>query len=147
MTENVKGYNTALGMGAATGTLPGYTLDTYSRVLDIEEMTLPSPSKETEEWTVLDMKASKKMVGSISYSALSATLTRAFGDSVHDQIKNDANAGVTPLRNWRVQMPDLGSETMYFTGYVSKFETSSITNDARVKVGIEIVVDGEVTYV
>lgn len=143
MTENVKGYGTYLGMGTATGTsLPAFAADVYQQVLDIEEMTPPSPTRENEEWKVLDLKASKKQVGSISYSALTATLTRAFGDTVQDQLEDDVNAESTPRRNWKFKFPNAGEQTHYFAGQVSKFEYQGITNDGRIQFTLEIVVDG-----
>lgn len=146
MTENVTGYNTRLARGAATGaSLPAFALDTYSDVLDIEELTPPSPSRQIEEFYVLDQKAAKRLVGSITYSAATATLARAFADAIQDSLEDDANADVAVRRNFRITKPDSGNEIVYFTGYVTKFEYSAVSNQGRYQVSIEIVVDGSIT--
>lgn len=146
MTENVTGYNSRLARGAATGTsLPAFALDTYSDVLDIEELVKPSPSRQVDEYYVLDTKASKKLVGSITYNPCSGTLARAFGDSIQDSLEDDANADVSVRRNWRITLPDSGNEITYFIGYVSKFELPGITNQGRIQASFEIVVDGAIT--
>lgn len=148
MTENVTGYNTRLAMGAATGaSLPAYGADTYSDILDIEDLTLPSPSRQVDEYYVLDQKAAKKLVGSITYSPASGTCTRAFGDAVQDALEDDANAAAAVRRNWRGTLPNTGGEIRYFTGYASKFEFQGITNQGRIQYTFEIVVDGEVTII
>ncbi len=148
MTENVVGYNTRLARGAATGSsLPAYASDTYSDIVDIEEYTPPSPSREVVEYKVLDQKAAKKLVGSITYSPGSGTLTRAFGDSVHDSLEDDANAESAVRRNWRETLPDTNGQVRYYVGYCSKFEFQGITNDGRIQVAYEITVDGAPTII
>ena len=62
-------------------------------------------------------------------------------------MEDDANAGVAARRNWRLIKPNVGAETKYFVGYVSKFETNSITNSGRIQVNFEITVDGDLTIV
>jgi len=148
MSENVTGYGTILARGAATGTsLPAYAADVYSAIIDIEDLVPPSPSRQTEEWYVLDKKASKKLVGSISYAPATGTVTRAFDDTVHDSLEDDANAAAAVRRNWYVQMPNAGQQLIYFVGYVSKFEIQSVTNQGRIQYALEITVDGEITIV
>lgn len=148
MTENVVGYNTRLARGAATGTsLPAYGSEVFSDVLDVENLTPPSASRQVEEWKVLDTKAAKRLVGSITYSACTGTATRAFGDSIQDSLEDDANAASAVRRNWRITFPDTNGQITYFTGYVSKFEFQGITNDGRIQVALEIVVDGATTIV
>lgn len=148
MTENVTGYNARLSMGAATGTtLPAYAADTYSDILDIEDLTLPSPSRQVDEYYVLDQKAAKKLVGSITYSPAGGTCVRAFGDPGHDALEDNANAAAAVRRNWRATLPDSGGQIIYFVGYVSKFEFQSVTNQGRIQYAFEIVVDGETTIV
>lgn len=148
MTENVTGYNTRLAMGAATGTsLPAYASDVYSDILDIEDVTPPSPTRQVDEYYVLDQKAAKKLVGSITYSAVAGTCTRAFSDAVQDELEDNANAAAAVRRNWRLTMPNASGEIRYFAGYASKFEFSGITNQGRIQFTFEIVVDGEVTIV
>lgn len=148
MTENVTGYNTRLARGAATGvSLPAYGADSYSDVLDAEGITIPSGTRQVDEFYVLDQKASKKLVGSITFSACSASLTRAFGDSVQDSLEDDANAEASVRRNWRITLPDSGGMQVFFVGYVSKFEYPEIQNQGRIQANIEITVDGAITIV
>lgn len=148
MTENITGYNTRLAMGAATGTsLPVYASDTYSDILDIEDLTIPSPTRQVDEYYVLDQKAAKKLVGSITYAPATATCTRAFDEAVHDTLEDNANAAASVRRNWRVTLPNAGAQVIYFVGYVSKFEFQSITNQGRMQYALEVVVDGEITIV
>lgn len=148
MSENLTGYGTSLARGAATGTvLPAYASDVYTNIIDLENIVPPSPSRQVEEYYVLDQKASKKLVGSITYSAATATATRAFDDTTHDSLEDDANAGASVRRNWRVRFPNAGQQIVYFVGYVSKFEFQSITNQGRIQYALEVVVDGEITIV
>lgn len=148
MTENVVGYNTRLAVGAATGTsLPAFAADTYSDVLDIDELTLPSASREVIEYKVLDTKAAKKLVGSITYSAATGTVTRAWGDAIHNRLEDDANAGSAVRRNYRGTLPNTSPQIEYWVGYVSKFEVQGITNDGRIQYAFEVTVDGEKTIV
>ena len=145
MSENVTGYNTRLARGAATGaSLPAFALDVYSDVIDIEELTKPSPSRQVDEYYVLDQRASKRLVGSITYSPCSGTLARAFADAIQDSLEDDANAAVSVRRNWRITLPDSGNQIDYFIGFCSKFETSGITNQGRIQITFEIVVDGAI---
>jgi hypothetical protein len=146
MTENVTGYNTRLARGTATGvSLPAFASDTYSDVLDIEELTKPSPSRQVDEFYVLDQASSKKLVGSITYSPCAGTLARAFGDSIQDSLEDDANSATSVRRNWRITLPDSGNQIDYFVGYCSKFETAGINNQGRIQCNFEIVVDGAIT--
>lgn len=148
MTENVTGYNTQLGRGAATGvSLPAFLLDTYTQLLDAEEITPPEPTRQVDEFYVLDLQASKKLVGSLTFGPCSGTLARAFGDSVQDSMEDDAYSAVSVRRNWRIVLPDSGNETSYFVGYVSKFAKSGLTNQGRIQITFEIVVDGAVTII
>lgn len=148
MTENITGYLTSLAYGAATGTsLPAFALDTYTLLPDCDQLTPPSPSRQVEEYYVLDQPAQKRLVGSITYSPAQGTLTRAFDSAAHDQVENDANSFVSVRRNWRFSLPNQGNQLNYFVGYCSKFEFQGITNQARVQVAIEVVVDGVVVIV
>jgi hypothetical protein len=148
MSENVPGYLTQLAMGAATGlSLPAFTLDVYSSIIDIDEITPPSASRQVEEYYVLDQKDAKKIVGSITWSPCQGTLTRAFDSAIHDQFENDVAAAVAVRRNWRFQLPNAGAQTNYFVGYASKFEFQGINNQSRIQIAYEVVVDGGVTIV
>lgn len=148
MTENVTGYNTKLLRGAATGTsLPAFGSDAYSLVLDIETLTEPSPQRQTDEYYVLDQKAAKKLVGSITYNPCTGTLTRAFGDAIQDSMEDDANADVAVRRNWQIVKPDSGGEIKYFVGICSKFESAGITNQGRIQYNFELTVDGSITII
>jgi hypothetical protein len=145
-TENVTGYNWRLEVGAATGSsLPSEGSETWSQVLDIEELTPPSPTRETQEWFVLDTAASKKIIGSISYTPCTGTLTRAYGDSIQNRLEDDANNGTPQRRNYRIIASDTGAEHRVWAGYCSKFEFAAVNNQGRVTFSIEIVVDGTVT--
>jgi hypothetical protein len=146
MTENVTGYNTRLARGAATGvSLPAFASDAYSDILDIEELTKPSPSRQVDEFYVLDLASAKKLVGSITYSPCAFTIARAFADAIHDSLEDDANAASSVRRNWRITLPDSGNQIDYFIGYCSKFETAGINNQGRIQCNVEIVVDGGIT--
>ena len=146
MTENVTGYSWRLEVGAASGTsLPAEGSETWSQVLDIEELTPPSASRDTQEWYVLDQAASKKIPGSITYSPCTATLTRAYADTIHNRLEDDANSGTSVRRNYRIIASDTGLERRVWAGYCSKFEIQAVTNQDRAKVAIEIIVDGSVT--
>jgi hypothetical protein len=145
MTENVTGYAWRLEVGAASGTsLPVEGSETWSLVLDVEELTPPSPSREVQEWFVLDQPASKKIPGSITYSPCSATLTRAYGDTIQNRLEDDANSGSSVRRNYRIIASDTGLERRVWQGYCAKFEVQGVTNQDRAKIGIEIIVDGSV---
>lgn len=153
MTENVTGYGWTLEIGAATGAvLPAEGAETWSRILDIENVTPPSATRPIQEWTVLDQQASKKIPGSISYTNLTGELTRAFDEEPHDRMENDSMGivsgvvtGAVPRRQFRITATNAGAERRIFAGYVTKFELQSVTNQDRVKVSIEIAVDGNVT--
>lgn len=148
MTENVTGYLTSLAYGAATGvSLPAFALDSYTPILDIDELTLPSPSRQVEEYYVLDLAAAKRLVGSITYSPASLTITRAFDLASHDLLEDNANAAIAVRRNWRGSIPNLGNQLCYWAGYCSKFEFQSISNQSRIQVAVEVVVDGLVAIV
>ena len=146
MTENVTGYGWRLQVGTATGTsLPSEAAETWLDVVDIEDLTPPSASRENQEWYVLDQPASKKKPGSITYSPCTFNLTRAYGDTVHNILEDDANSGSAVRRNFRVIANDTGLERRFWQGYSSKFEISGVTNQDRVKAAGEILVDGTVT--
>lgn len=146
MTENVIGYGWRLEVGAASGTsLPAEGSETWSQVLDIEELTPPSPTRETQEWFVLDQAASKKIPGSISYTACTGTLTRAYGDTIQNRLEDDANSSTPVRRNFRIIASDTGLERRNWAGYCAKFEFAAVNNQGRVTFTIEIVVDGSVT--
>jgi hypothetical protein len=155
MTENVTGYGWKLEIGAATGSsLPAEGSETWSLVKDIEGLTPPSATRQTQEWFVLDLKASKKIPGSISYTACTGTLTRAYDEEPHDRMEDDSNGivggvslGSTPRRQFRITAINSGQERRIFAGYVTKFEIQEVTNTDRVKVSIEITVDGDVTVI
>lgn len=146
MTTNVTGQGWKLERGAATGaSLPAAGSDTFSQVLDIEELTPPSATRDIEERYVLDQIASKKFLGAISWNAATGKLLLADGDAVHDSLLADSYA--TPpnsRRNWRIS--SLGSTLVFnFVGFVSKLEFDSITNQGVVAYILEITVDGNVT--
>jgi len=146
MTENVTGYGWRLEVGAASGTsLPAEGSETWSQVLDIEDLTPPSPSRDVQEWYVLDLAASKKIPGSITYSPCTGTLTRAYGDTIQNRLEDDANSGSPVKRNFRIIASDTGLERRFWQGYCSKFEVQSVTNQDRAKIAYEIIVDGTVT--
>jgi len=146
MTENVTGYLWRLEVGAATGSsLPTEALETWSQVLDIEELTPPSPTRETQEWYVLDQSASKKIIGSISFTPCQTTLTRAYGDLIQDRLEDDANNGSPQRRNFRIIASDTGAEHRFWAGYCNKFEFAAVNNQGRVTSAVEITVDGSVT--
>lgn len=148
MTENVTGYGTSLAYGAATGaSLPAYVSDTYTVIPDMEEITPPSASRQVEEFYVLDQKAAKKLVGSITYDAAQGNVTRAFDSAAQDLLEDNANAAIAVRRNWRVILSNAGQQTIYFAGYVSKFQFSGINNQGRIQFALEITVDGEITIV
>lgn len=148
MTENITGYLTSLAYGAATGvSLPAFGSDTYTPLPDADQLTPPSPSRQVEEYYVLDQAAAKRLVGSITYSPAQGTMTRAFDSAAHDQLENDANAAVSVRRNWRFSLPNQGNQLIYFAGYCSKFEFQGITNQGRVQFAVEVVVDGSITIV
>ena len=148
MTENVTGYGTSLAYGAATGvSLPAYASDSYTVIPDIEELTPPSSSRQVEEFYVLDQKAAKKLVGSITVDASQATVTRAFDSASHDELEDNANAANAVRRNWRIVLPNAGGQIIYFVGYVSKFQYSGVNNQGRIQYSLEITVDGEITIV
>ena len=146
MTENVTGYGWRLEVGAASGTsLPAEGSETWSQVLDIEDLTPPSPDRDVQEWYVLDQAASKKIPGSITYSACTATLTRAYGDTTQNRLEDDANNSSSVRRNYRIIASDTGLERRFWQGYCKKFEVQGVTNQDRAKISIEIIVDGTVT--
>lgn len=148
MTENITGYGTSLAYGAATGaSLPAFASDSYTAINTIDTITPPSPSRQVEEYYVLDEQASKKLVGSITYSAAQGTVTRDFDSAAHDQLENDANAAVSVRRNWRISLPNQGNQIIYFAGYCSKFEFQGITNQGRIQFAVEVTVDGATTIV
>lgn len=148
MTENVTGYNSTLAYGAATGTsLPAPGSDVYTEIPDIESLTPPSAERQKEERYVLSQKSAKKFVGSITYTAVSGNMLRAFDSAAHDQLENDANAASAVRRNWRIVKPNAGGEINYFAGYCSKFQYGEITNQGVMTVTFEIEVDGDVTIV
>lgn len=148
MTENVTGYGGTLAFGAATGvSLPAFGSDSYTSIVDIEELTPPEGSRQKEEYYVLDRKSSKKLVGSITMGDASATLTRAFDSAAHDQLQDDSNAAVSVRRNWKIQLPNAGQEIQYFVGYVSKFAYQGLSNQGRIQFALEITVDGDLTIV
>jgi hypothetical protein len=146
MTTNVTGQGWKLERGAATGaSLPAAGSDSFSQVLDIEELVPPSATRDIEERFVLDQIASKKFPGPISWNPVTAKLLFADGDSVHDTLLADSYA--TPpaaRRNYRVS--SLSSTIVFnFVGFVTKFEFDSVTNQGVVAYNLEIAVDGSVT--
>lgn len=153
MTENTAGYNTRLARGTATAASPELLPhpvtggDTYSDVLDVEELTPPSPTRETQEWKVLDQKSAKRIVGSISYSPASGNATRAWSDAIQESMEDDANAANAVWRNWRIRFPNVGAEEKFFQGSCSKFEFQGVTNDGRHIFAFEITVSGDVIIV
>lgn len=148
MTENVTGYLAALAYGAATGaSLPAFGVDVYTNIPDIDELTLPSPSRQVEEYYVLDQLAAKRLVGSITYAECSFTITRAFDSAVHDTLEDNVNAALSVRRNWRGSIPNLGNQLLYWIGYASKFEIQSVSNQSRIQVACSVIVDGAVVIV
>jgi hypothetical protein len=148
MTENVTGYGSNLAYGAATGaSLPAFGSDTYTVIPDLEEITPPAGSRQVEEYYVLDQKASKKLVGSLTFDAAQGTAVRAFDSAAQQQMMDDANAAVAVRRNWRIGLPNTGTELHYFAGYMSKFAYAGLNNQGRVQYNWEITVDGAVTVV
>lgn len=155
MTENVTGFGWKLEIGTATGdTLPAEGAETWSQVLDIEDITPPSATRQTQEWFVLDQKASKKKPGSISYTPCTGTLTRAYDQEPHDRLEDDSNGivsgvntGAVPRRQFRITANNIGAERRIFAGYVTKFELQQVTNQDRVKSAVEITVDGDVLVI
>ena len=148
MSENKTGYLSSLAYGAASGlSLPVYGSDSYTEIPDIEELKLPAGTRPVEERKVLQQKASKKFVGSLSYSACTANGLRDFESAAQLQMRGDANAGNPVRRNFRGSLPNTGNEIHYFVGYCSKFEYGPVTNEGVYTFDMEIVVDGEVTIV
>lgn len=146
MTTNVTGQGWKLERGAATGaSLPAPGSDTFAQVLDIEGLVPPSATRNIEERFVLDLVASKKFPGPISWNPCTGKLLFADGDSVHDSLLADSYA--TPpaaRRNYRVS--SLSSTIVFnFVGFVTKFEFEEITNQGVVSYNLEIAVDGNVT--
>lgn len=145
MTENVTGYNWKLEVGADSGTsLLAIGSDTFTQILDIEDLEPPSSTRETQEWYVLDQAASKKIPGSLTYDPCVATLTRAYGDTGHNRLEDDATSASPVRRNYRITASDTGAEVRTWQGYCTKFKISSVTNQDRAKVEVEITVDGSV---
>lgn len=148
MTENVTGYNWKLEVGAASGnSLPAIGSDTFTQILDIEDLEPPSSTREIQEWYVLDSAASKKIPGSLSYDPCVVTLTRAYSDAGHNRLEDDANAATPVRRNFRITAVDTGTEVRTWQGYCTKFKISAVTNQDRVKAEVEITVDGSVVIV
>lgn len=146
MTTNVTGYGWKLERGAATGaSLPVPNADSFSHVLDIEELTPPSATRETEERFVLDLVSSKKFLGAVSWQPVKAKLLWAELDTVHYSLEADSYApSPSGRRNYRVS--SLTSSRVYnFVGFVSKYEFEAITNQGVVAYNLEIAVDGQVT--
>lgn len=143
---NITGQGWKLQIGTATGSsLPAPASDTFTDVLDIEELKAPSASREIDEYFVLDQVASKKLVGPVTWSSATAKCARNYQDTVHDSLENDSFVSGGQRRNWRVIANDASLERRDFVGYVNKFEIGSVTNRGRVQYDLEIVVDGGVT--
>lgn len=146
MAENRTGQNWRLYRGNATGTsLPAFASDTYTEVPDVEELKPPAASREVDEYYVLGQTAAKKLVGPVTWANLSAVLARDFESGAQDSLEDDSKAAGGTRRNYRIVGGNTGAETREFVGYVNKFETDPYTNRGRVKVNVEIVVDGDVT--
>jgi hypothetical protein len=145
MTENITGQGWKLQRGTATGaSLPAPGADTFSDVLDIEELTPPQATREVDEWFVLDLVASKKRPGPVSFSPCTAKCTRAYGDLIHNSLEDDAIVAGGQRRNWRIIASDSGQEQRDFVGYVNKFAINALTNKGRSVFDLEILVDGSV---
>lgn len=143
---NITGQGWKLQRGTATGSsLPAPASDTFTDVVDIEELKAPSASREIDEYFVLDRVASKKLVGPVSWSPATAKCARDYQNAVHDSLEDDSFVAGGQRRNWRVIANDPSQERRDFVGYVNKFELGSVTNRGRVQYDVEIVVDGDVT--
>ena len=143
---DITGQGWKLQRGAATGSsLPAPGADTFVDVLNIEELVPPSASRDIDEYNVLDVVGSKKLVGAVTWSAATAKCTRSFGDTVHDSLENDSYAAGGTRRNYRIIATDSGAEQRDFVGYVTKFALSAVTPKVRVQYDLEIAVDGNVT--
>lgn len=143
--SNITGQNWKLQIGTSTAaSLPLPASDTFTDVLDLEELKPPSATREIDEYFVLDRVGSKKLVGPVSWAPVTAKLARNYGNAVHDSIENDAAIAGGQRRNWRIVASDTGAEQRDFVGFVNKFEIASVTNRGRVVVDIEIAVDGDV---
>jgi hypothetical protein len=148
MTENVTGYLSSLAYGAATGaSLPAFASDSYTSVPDLESVTPAAGSRQVDEYYVLDTKAAKKVVGSLTYDVIQFNGTRAFDSAAQDQVEDDANASSSVRRNFRVTLPNAGAQIQYCAGYVSKFQYGELTNQGRITFSGEITVDGAITIV
>lgn len=146
MSENITGQGWKLQRGTATGTsLPAPGSDSFVDIVDIEELKVPSASREIDEYFVLDQVASKKLVGPVTWSSCTGKITRAYDSAVHDSLENDSFAAGGTRRNWRVIATNAGAEIRDFVGYVNKFEIDTVSNRGRVVYNLEIVVDGNVT--
>lgn len=146
MTTNVTGYGWRLERGTATGSsLPAVGSDTFTQVLDIEELTPPSATREVEERFVLDQVSSKKFLGAVSWNPVKAKLLWAELDAVHYSLEADsAAASPNGRRNYRLR--SLTDSRVYtFVGFVSKYEFEAITNQGVISYNLEIAVDGQVT--
>jgi len=148
MTEMTTGFGASLAFGAATGNaLPAFASDTYTVVPKIEELTVPSTTRDTEEFNTLDVKSKQRLVGSISVDQGEATLVRDFESVAQDVLRDNANAAVAVRRNWRFQLPNAGAEIHYCVGYVSKFKYAGLNNNGRIQFALEITVDGDLVIV
>ena len=143
MTENVTGYNWKLEVGAASGTsLPAIGSDTFTQILDIEDLEPPSSTRETQAWFVLDQAAAKTIPGSLTFEPCTATLTRAYSDTGQNRLQDDAESASPVRRNYRITASDTGLEVQSWQGYCTGFKISSVTNQDRAKVELTIEVDG-----
>lgn len=148
MSENVTGLFSSLAYGAATGlSLPAFALDSYTPILDLENLTLPSASRQVDEYPVLDQATVKRLVGGITYSECTFTIVRAFDSAAHDTLEDNVAAALAVRRNWRGSLPNAGNQINYWVGYASKFEFQGITNQTRIQIACAITVDGYVQIV
>ena len=144
--SNITGQGWQLQIGtSAAASLPLPGSDTFTTVGDLEELKPPSPTREIDEFFTLDSVGARRLVGPVSWAAVTAKLVRRYGNAVHDSIETDAAVAGGQRRNWRIIASDTGAEQRDFVGFVNKFEIASVTNRGRVVVDIEITVDGNVT--
>jgi len=139
------GQGTIIRRGTAAGaSLPAPGSDTFSQILKVRPIKLPSDVQTTKSFKVLESAAPLSVGGALEENELSFRIVWDPADAVHVALRADAknSSSTAKRRNWQVVMSDSGAYTFDYVGFVSKWEWEDIENENEVAANITVTLDG-----
>ncbi len=139
------GQGTVIRRGTATGaSLPAPGSDTFTQILLVRPIKLPSDIQTTKSFKVLEQAAPLSVGGALEENELSFRIVWDPANAMHVALRADAkNSNSTAKRrNWQVIMSDSGLYTFDYIGFVSKWEWEDIENENEIAATITVTLDG-----